>query len=334
VSGTESVEGVSRSRVSGTGLIRPCGSRSSRTTAYARRWLRRNKVADGGNLYKVVWFGQGLIGTHDPRTNRRSGHKDLIEIVALLEKSKRDPDAQWAVIREHFDVDQVATHFAVNIVLSHWDGFFNNYFAYHDTKRGKWQLYPWDHDRTWGDGDSDVRPLIDLPVTFGMEGAVPPRPARANNLFDNLLPPPFQNALQLTEDQEKQLADVQKGAEAKAAGLLTDAQRKQLQEMRSRGPFGGGPGWWRPGGVFSRPLLANPHFRKVFLARIREIVRDDFTEEAFDPLIDDLAARLSDDAALRAKSRGQVAEAGRRQVSRAVKFLKTFLRERREYLLK
>jgi hypothetical protein len=69
-------------------------------------------------------------------------------------------------------VDQVATYFAVNTVLSHWDGFFNNYFAYRDPKRGKWILVPWDQDKTWGyyAGLPDDRVFFDMPLTFGMEG--------------------------------------------------------------------------------------------------------------------------------------------------------------------
>jgi hypothetical protein len=34
------------------------------------------------------------------------------------------------VIQDNFNVNQVATYFAVNMVLSHWDGYFNNYFTY------------------------------------------------------------------------------------------------------------------------------------------------------------------------------------------------------------
>ena len=39
---------------------------------------------------------------------------------------------------------------------------------------------------------------------------------------------------------------------------------------------GGGRVWWRRGGHFSGPLLANPHFRKVFLARTRELLDKTF----------------------------------------------------------
>jgi hypothetical protein len=248
-----------------------------------KSFLRRNKRDDNGNLYKAIWWGQGVAGTHEKKTNTKTGHEDLLAIVDLLEKSKADPDQQWAVIQQHFDVDEMAGYFALNIVLAHWDGFFNNYYTHHDAKDGKWRMYPWDQDRTWGDGMFGDRPLLDLPLTFGMEGAEPPG-------------------------------------------------------RRGGGGFGffggGGTPWWRPGGVFSRPMLANPHFRKIFLTRIRAIVRDVFTEEAMLPLIDDLANRLAADAALRAQLRGEDPESGRQLLARNVDFLKAFLRGRREYLLK
>ncbi len=56
---------------------------------------------------------------------------------------------------------------------------------------------------------------------------------------------PFaQETLKLTDEQKKQLADLQKDVDAKLAKILTDEQKKQLQEMRPMGPGGpgGGPG--------------------------------------------------------------------------------------------
>src|SRR5690606_30401642 len=81
------------------------------------------------------------------------------------------------VIQSHFNVDQVINYFAVNMCLSHWDGFFNNYFAYHDRKgTGKWEMYPWDQDKTWGfhDATHANKPFFDMPITFGMKGDTPP----------------------------------------------------------------------------------------------------------------------------------------------------------------
>src|SRR2546423_8084897 len=63
------------------------------------------------------------------------------------------------------------------MVISHWDGYFNNYFTYYD-KHGtkKWEMYPWDQDKTWGyyDGIGEDDVFFNMPLTFGMNGD--PRP--------------------------------------------------------------------------------------------------------------------------------------------------------------
>jgi Spy/CpxP family protein refolding chaperone len=63
-----------------------------------------------------------------------------------------------------------------------------------------------------------------------------------------VLPPFVKDQLNLTEDQEKQLADLEKDVKAKLTKILTADQQKQLQEMR---PPRGGPGG--PGGEGGPP---------------------------------------------------------------------------------
>src|SRR5438105_2525161 len=61
----------------------------------------------------------------------------------------------------------------------------------------------------------------------------PPQPGQ-------ILPPPLQEQLNLTAEQKKQVADLQKEVDTKLAKILTDAQKRQLREMRGRfGPPGG-----------------------------------------------------------------------------------------------
>jgi hypothetical protein len=243
-------------------------------------FLRRNKIAGGGNLYKVLWTGRDVVSQHEKKTHTHEGHEDVVSITDRLERTSGDE--QWRVIQENFNVDQVATYFAVNMVLSHWDGFFNNYFPYHDTENGKWETYPWDQDKTWGyyDGLPDDQVFFDMPLTFGMEGDRPPR----------------------------------------------DAGRG--------GGFGfRGPMWWRPGGYFSRPLLANPQLRKVFVARIKEILERIYTKEVYFQLIDTMATNLEDDVRLRAEATGRAADSGTQELARNVELLKTHLIKRREFLL-
>lgn len=235
-------------------------------------FLRHNKLHGGGNLYKCQWFGAGVVGTHEKKSHIHEGHDDLVKLVDQLNKTKGDE--QWKLIEKNFDVKQVATYFAVNMVLSHWDGYFNNYFTYHDRHgSGKWTMYPWDQDKTWGfhDGLGGYDIFFDMPLTFGMEGDQPP------------------------------------------------------------GGFGGA--WWRPGGAFSKPLLANPRFRKIFLARTKELLEKVYTEDVFFPLIKDMGERLEPEVRIRAQLQGQNADQAFAHLRRNLDTLRTHLKKRRQFLL-
>jgi len=91
--------------------------------------------------------------------------------------------------------------------------------------------------------------------------------------------------------------------------------------------------WWRPGGYFSRPLLANPQFRKVFLDRTAKVIREVYTEERYSQLIDALVSRLEADAGIRATLRGEQPEAGKKLLTRDAQLLKDHLAKRRQFLL-
>ena len=134
-----------------------------------RNFLRRHKRDDSGNLYKILWYKQGVVDQHEKKTNLHTKHDDIVNLVLLLDNTENEE--QWEIIKRHFNVEEVINYFAVNLCISNWDGFFNNYFTYHDIGgSGKWEIYPWDEDKTWGyyDGGSSASDLYDMPLTFGM----------------------------------------------------------------------------------------------------------------------------------------------------------------------
>lgn len=141
-----------------------------------KTFLREHGFDTAGNLYKLLWYGQGLTGQHEKKTNLRTGHADLENLVAGLKSTSKDPDAQWQLIQQQFAVDEVINYYAVNMCIQNWDGFFNNYFAYHEPKAdGKWYVFPWDEDKTWGDYSQadhppEGYPWVSMPLTFGMKG--------------------------------------------------------------------------------------------------------------------------------------------------------------------
>ena len=251
-----------------------------------RAFLRRNKRDDSGNLYKILWYERGVVKQHEKKTNLHTGHDDVANLVDSLNQT--EGEAQWELIQRHFNVEEFTSYFAVNMCLSNWDGFFNNYFTYHDYNgSGKWEIYPWDEDKAWGFYDA-IKPgkvFYDMPLTFGMNGDIPP------------------GMEQLPED--------------------------------GRQVWGrpGIPSWWRPGGYFSGPLLANSHFRKHFLARLKEVTETVYTEEVFLPIIDQIAKRLEPEVRIRAQATNQDVDAMLKTFHDDIESLRQHLTKRRNYIL-
>lgn len=212
-----------------------------------KAFLARNHRNSNGSLYKVYWMYQGLVNQHHKKTKPATSYDDLVGLHAGLTRLQGEP--QWEFIQKHFNVDEFAGYYAVGMCVQNWDGFFNNYYLYHDEKdTGKWEMYPWDNDKTWGDYDGHPPEYdwYEMPLTFGMDDGRSP----ANRFF-------------------------------------------------------GFNGWWRPPGFFSGPLLANPGFRKVFLARLGNLCTNAFTEEKMLPLINALEKRLEPEIQVRARLRGE-----------------------------
>jgi len=155
------------------------------------RFLKRNGLNADGNLYKVIWQQSNRPSPFTPEskqaerddiearwekvTHPHDGYDDLVSMIESLEQAKGDDAAMWKAIETHFDVEQVITYYATNLLLSHWDGYFNNYFLHHDTdKGGKWSMLPWDQDSTWSLRGGSPDSLSKMPLNYGGEGARPP----------------------------------------------------------------------------------------------------------------------------------------------------------------
>jgi len=141
-----------------------------------KNFLARSGRDEEGNLYKVLWFGRNVVDQHEKKTNPESGHGDILRLIETLRS--KSGEAQWTYINEQLNVDAFVSYYAVNMCIQNWDGFFNNHFLYHDTKAGgKWDVIPWDEDKTWGeyDGGPADYSWYDMPLTIGMDGDRAPR---------------------------------------------------------------------------------------------------------------------------------------------------------------
>jgi hypothetical protein len=225
-------------------------------------FVRRNGRDPAGNLYKSMY------GNYEKRNNPLNDTRDLEQLIQQLNRPA-SPE-QWRWIESAVNVPEVASHYAVNQCIQNWDGYFNNHYAHRDPKTGKWELYPWDQDKTWGDydGASSRYDWYSMPLTYGMNGDP-----------------------------------------------------------------GVGSGWWRGPGQISGPLLANPEFKKHYLARLREICTEIFTPETFTPFIDALEARLTPEIEARARLRGENTRDALQEFHRTVQSFRNQVERRRDFLL-
>ncbi|HEY3167500.1 MAG TPA: CotH kinase family protein, partial [Candidatus Binatia bacterium] len=130
-------------------------------------------------------------------------------------------------------------------------------------------------------------------------------------------------------DEDKTWGDFDGMAENK---LLYNLPSTYGAENDAR-PTNGEAFWWRSGGYISRPVLANPHFRALYLSRVREILQTEFTEAKLFPLIEQYGERLRPDVELRAEAAKQDSLRARQEFEKNIASLKEFVTKRREWLL-
>jgi spore coat protein CotH len=167
----------------------------------------------------------------------------LINLCKVLNQTP--PEKLEAALAPILDVDGVLKYLALDITLINCDGYWtraSDYSLYLDGK-GKFHVIPHDMNEAF-------RP----PMGPGFGGNMAFRMGTPGEI----MPAFVQDTLKLSDDQKKQVAELQKGIDGKLAQILNDEQKKQLKEMRERGPgdvvrFGGPGGPGGPGGAPGGP---------------------------------------------------------------------------------
>ena len=211
-------------------------------TTKGTRWKVRGSPGGRGGL---EFFGD------DPAAYKRAfeikskddpeAWKKLINLCKVLNQTP--PDKLEEALKPILDIDAVLWFLALDVALINSDGYWtraSDYTIYLDEK-DKFHIVPHDMNESF-------RPGMGGPGGGPMMIFRGPPPGE-------VLPLPLQDQLGLTDEQKKQLADIQKDVDAKLGKLLTDDQNKQLKGLRDGGPggmmaFPGGP---PPGGAFPVP---------------------------------------------------------------------------------
>lgn len=122
-----------------------------------RTFLRQHFPTDDGDLYEgtVSDFVPGWENTFEPKNFDTDSQ--LTAIRDITARLADDEDAA-EVLAEHFDVDSMLTHFALEAIIGHWDGYVgnrNNFYIYRDPVTDLFSFIPWGTDGTFRSGRVD-----------------------------------------------------------------------------------------------------------------------------------------------------------------------------------
>lgn len=237
---------------------------------FNKEFLAENFKTDKGARWKVRANPGGGSGLEYMGDNS-SDYKRLFEIKssdnekawqALVNLCKTlnqtPPEKLEAALEPLVDIDGLLWFLALDMALINNDGYWvraSDFSIFLDDK-GKFHFIPHDMNEAFRPGGGPGFGGPGGPGGFG-PGGMP--------LGDVSLPRLLQRAgVNLSEEQQKQLAELQKEADARLERILNDEQRRQFRELRGdappgvrgpddraageRGPGGRGPGGFGPGG--------------------------------------------------------------------------------------
>lgn len=125
-------------------------------------YFMRKALDPNGYLYKAINFEfyrypDQLRNRHDMLYDKdtfdsilsirgREYHDRLLDMLDDLNNEALDINK---VVEKHFDIDNVLTWFAVNIIMANLDSSSNNFYLYSPLVSDTWYFIPWDYDGAW-----------------------------------------------------------------------------------------------------------------------------------------------------------------------------------------
>lgn len=131
-------------------------------------FLDMNTRVREANIYKVAYNVPNGV---QKQTNLDEGQDDLDTMLRAIRSS--DPQRREAALKRYLDVEKVMNYSVAGVLMSNWDGFFNNMFLYHAPPPvDKWECIPWDLDKTFGYTDSNPM-FVAMPLDYPLDGRAP-----------------------------------------------------------------------------------------------------------------------------------------------------------------
>jgi spore coat protein CotH len=211
-------------------------------TTKGTRWKVRGSPGGQGGLEYVGDKIDDYKRRYEMKTGDGTDEKAWNALIHFCKVLNTTPaDKLEAALRPICDVDGLLWFLALDVSLINCDGYWirsSDYSIYLDDK-GKFHFLPHDMNEAFR---QPMGPGMGGPGGMRMVAIAPP---------GTLLAAPVQDELKLTADQKKGLEKIQKETEEKLLALMTDEQKRQWKEMKSRFPAPGGAGG--PGGFGGPP---------------------------------------------------------------------------------
>ena len=198
------------------------------------QFLEINSRDRRGNIYKIAVREPG---GYTKKTNVDEGDEDYRELFRHVNVNNRTDLPQ--ALRRYLVIEEIMAYEVVVNLLNHWDGIKNNIFLYHNPHPiDKWEMIPWDIDKSFGYLDSD--PMFwKIPIDFPKTGYVPGHKLGARELSSgrrSLIGPigrPFHMDPELHQEYVRRLGEALDGlfSEERINGLILAVETLLLEDL-------------------------------------------------------------------------------------------------------
>ncbi len=196
------------------------------------QFLRLNDRNADGNVYKIAY---NEPGGYTKKTNIDEGDQDYRELFQHVNINNHTDLSE--ALRRFLVIEEVMGYEVAVNLMSHWDGIKNNIFLYHHPPPiDKWEIIPWDVDKTFGYLDSD--PMYwKMPIDFPLTGYAPGPENGAHELNGrNLVGPigrPFHMDDELHEEYVGRVVEALDGlfSEERVGGMIDDIETLLLEDL-------------------------------------------------------------------------------------------------------
>ena len=204
--------------------------------SFDQKLVKRHFRDDKGNLYDGGFCHEIDAGLEK---DDGKGPDDASDVRALADAC-RDPDpaARWQRIEERLDIDAFLTFVAMELMVSHWDGYSNNannYRVYFAGKTGRAYFLPHGMDQVFQDTDASV---LEYPTTLVSDAVLrnPAWRARFRKRLTELVPifNVKEKLLPKLKSIEKRVEAAAKSIDGDVAGSLDGAWKDLQNRLEAR----------------------------------------------------------------------------------------------------